>query len=146
MIRNYFKIAIRSLVKHKIYSLTNILGLTVGLAACISIFLWVMDELSFDRFHSKTDRIYKVMINDIYPDGRMETYEAPTVKIGEALRTNIPEIEKVTQTSWTEDMLLKSGDKNLMRQEFMPTRLCLQCFPFRFQLAIKRLLFPISIQ
>ena len=111
MIRNYFKIAIRSLVKHKIYSLTNILGLTVGLAACISIFLWVMDELSFDRFHSKTDRIYKVMINDIYPDGRMETYEAPTVKIGEALRTNIPEIEKVTQTSWTEDMLLKSGDK-----------------------------------
>ena len=111
MIKNYFKIAIRSLVKHKTYSLTNIIGLTVGLAACISIFLWVIDEMSFDRFHSKTSRIYKVMINDIYPDGRMETYQAPTVKLGEALRTNIPEIEKVTQTSWNEEMLVKYEDK-----------------------------------
>ncbi len=111
MIKNYLKIAIRSLVKHKTYSLTNILGLTVGLAACISIFLWVLDETSFDRFHSKADRIYKVMINDIYADGKMETYEAPTVMIGDALRTNIPGIEKVTQTSWSEEMLIKYGDK-----------------------------------
>jgi putative ABC transport system permease protein len=91
--------------------LTNILGLTVGLAASISIFLWILDEISFDRFHSKADRIYKVMINDIYPDGRMETYEAPTVKIGEALRDNILEIEKVAQTSWNEEMLVKYGEK-----------------------------------
>jgi ABC-type antimicrobial peptide transport system permease subunit len=111
MIKNYFKIAIRSLVKHRTYSLTNILGLTVGLAACISIFLWVLDEISFDRFHSKAGRIYKVMINDIYPDGRMETYDAPTVKIGDALRGNIPEIEKVAQTSWNEEMLIKYGEK-----------------------------------
>jgi ABC-type antimicrobial peptide transport system permease subunit len=73
-----------------------------------------MDELSFDRFHAKAERIYKVMINDNYPDGRMETYEAPTVMIGNALRKDIPELDEVVQTSWNEDMLVKSGDKKFM--------------------------------
>lgn len=104
-------IALRSLVKYKTYTLTNILGLSVGLAACISIFLWTVDEISFDKFHSKADRIYKVMINDIYPDGKMQTYQAPTVKLGEAMRADIPEIDEIAQTSWGSDMLVKYGDK-----------------------------------
>ena len=111
MIRNYLMIALRSLVKYKTYAFTNILGLSVGLAACISIFLWTVNEISFDKFHSKADRIYKVMINDIYPDGKMQTYGAPTVKIGEAMRTDIPEIDEIAQTSWSSDMLVKYGDK-----------------------------------
>jgi len=114
MFKNYFKIIIRNLIKHKTYSVTNILGLTVGLAACISIFLWVLDEISYDQFHSKVNRIYKVMINDIYADGKIETYEAPTVMIGKALRKDIPEIDEVVQTSWNEEMLVKVGDKKFM--------------------------------
>lgn len=114
MIKHYFKITIRRLFKQKTYSITNILGLTVGLTASILIFLWMLDELSVDRFHAKTDRIYKVMINDIYADGRMETYEAPTVMLGKALRKDIPEVEEVVQTSWNEDMLVKFGDKKFM--------------------------------
>ncbi len=114
MIKNYFKITMRRLFKNKIYSLTNILGLTVGSAAAILIFLWVLDEMSFDRFHAKIDRIYKVMINDVYADGRMETYEAPTVLIGEALRNDIPEIDEVAQASWGTDMLVKYGTKKIM--------------------------------
>ena len=114
MIKNYFKITIRRLFKQKTYSITNILGLTVGLTASILIFLWMLDEISVDRFHTKINRIYKVMINDIYADGRMETYEAPTVMIGEALRKDIPEIDEVAQTSWSEEMLVKFGDKKFM--------------------------------
>jgi putative ABC transport system permease protein len=114
MIKHYFKITIRTLFKQKTYSITNILGLTVGLTASILIFLWMLDELSVDRFHAKTDRIYKVMINDIYADGRMETYQAPTVMLGKALRKDIPEIDEVVQTSWNEDMLVTSGDKKFM--------------------------------
>ena len=68
MIKNYFKITIRRLLKQKSYSITNILGLTVGLTASILIFLWVLDEMSVDRFHTQTNRIFKVMINDIYAD------------------------------------------------------------------------------
>ena len=107
-------ITIRRLFKQKTYSITNILGLTVGLTASILIFLWMLDELSVDRFHAKADRIYKVMINDIYADGRMETYEAPTVMLGKALRKDIPEVEEVVQTSWNEDMLVKFGDKKFI--------------------------------
>ena len=114
MIKHYFKITIRRLFKQKTYSITNILGLTVGLTASVLIFLWMLDELSVDRFHAKIDRIYKVMINDIYADGRMETYEAPTVMIGKALRKDIPEIDEVVQTSWNEEMLVKVGDKKFM--------------------------------
>lgn len=114
MIQHYFRITLRRLFKQKTYSVTNILGLTVGLTASILIFLWMLDELSFDRFHAKADRIYKVMINDIYPDGRMETYEAPTVMLGNVLRKDIPEIDEVVQTSWNEDMLVISGDKKFM--------------------------------
>ncbi len=114
MIRNYFKITIRRLLKQKIYSITNILGLTVGLTASLLIFLWVLDEISIDRFHTKVNRIYKIMINDSYPDGRMDTYEAPTVMIGEALRNDIPEIDEVAQASWSTEMLVKSGEKKFM--------------------------------
>ncbi len=114
MIRNYFKITIRRLFRQKTYSITNIVGLTVGLTASFLIFLWVMDEVSVDRFHEKTDRIYKVLINDVYADGKIETYQAPTVMIGEVLRKEIPEIDEVVQTSWDENMLVKSGDKTFM--------------------------------
>jgi len=114
MIWNYFKITVRRLFRQKTYSITNILGLTVGLTASVLIFLWMLDELSIDRYHDKIDRTYKVMINDIFPDGRMETYEAPTVMIGKALRKDVPEIDEVVQTSWNEDLLVKVGDKKFI--------------------------------
>jgi putative ABC transport system permease protein len=111
---HYFRITIRRLLRQRIYSITNILGLTVGLIASILIFLWILDETSVDRFHAKTDRTYKVMINDIYADGRLETYEAPTVMIGNALRKDVPEIEEVVQTSWNEELLVTTGEKKFI--------------------------------
>ena len=60
MIKNYFKIAWRNLVKNRFYSAINIAGLTIGLAVGMLILLWVQDELSFDSFHSKTKTIYRV--------------------------------------------------------------------------------------
>ena len=112
MIRNYFKIAIRQILKHKTYSLVNLGGLTAGLTTCFLIFLWATDEISTDKFHANIDHIYKVMINDLHPDGKMDTYGAPTVKIGDALRKGIPEIDAVVQTSGNTDMLLKYNDKS----------------------------------
>ncbi|UZR93178.1 ABC transporter permease [Chondrinema litorale] len=60
MFKNYLKVAFKNLLSNKIFSLINILGLTVGMAACILIILYVQDELSFDKFNSKADRIYRV--------------------------------------------------------------------------------------
>lgn len=112
MIKNYFKIAIRQLAKYKVYSLVNIGGLTVGLTTCFLIFLWMTDEISADKFHVQADHIYKVMINDVYPDGTMDTHGAATVKIGDALRKDVPGIEQVVQTSWNTDILLKYNGKS----------------------------------
>ncbi len=68
MIKNYFKVAIRSLIKQKVYSIINILGLSIGIASCILIITFVMDEFSYDRFHEKTDRLYKVGLERKYPN------------------------------------------------------------------------------
>ena len=63
MLKNYFKIAFRNIKKHKGYSFINILGLAVGIAVCSLIYLYVSHELSYDRYHSKSDRIYRVNID-----------------------------------------------------------------------------------
>ena len=60
MFKNYFKIALRNLIKNKVYSAINILGLSVGIACCILIFLFVRHELSYDTFHKSADTIYIV--------------------------------------------------------------------------------------
>jgi putative ABC transport system permease protein len=60
MLKNYLKIAIRSLRKNKVFSLINILGLTIGITVCMMIFLFVMNEFSYDDFHKDGDRIYRV--------------------------------------------------------------------------------------
>ncbi len=60
MLKNYLKIAFRNLWKHRVFSLINIMGLTVGMAACFLIFLYVRFELSYDNFHTKADRIYRL--------------------------------------------------------------------------------------
>ncbi len=60
MLSNYFKIAIRNILKQKFYSLINILGLSVGIAACLLIVLYVKFELGYDRFHADAERIYRV--------------------------------------------------------------------------------------
>ena len=60
MIKNYFKIAWRNIVKNKFYSAINIFGLAIGLAVGIMILLWVQDELNYDGFHNNADNIYKI--------------------------------------------------------------------------------------
>ncbi len=60
MIKNYLKVAIRNLLRHKSYSVINILGLSIGLTCCLLLLIYVQDELSYDRFHEKSDRIYRV--------------------------------------------------------------------------------------
>jgi putative ABC transport system permease protein len=61
MIKNYLKIAFRNLWRHKIFSLINIMGLAVGMTACFLIFLYVRFELSYDSFHNKANRIYRIV-------------------------------------------------------------------------------------
>ncbi len=70
MIKNYFKIAWRNLMKNKVFSFINIFGLTIGLVSFLLIALYVFDELTFDRFHKKGDNIYRIIEFQTTPEGK----------------------------------------------------------------------------
>jgi putative ABC transport system permease protein len=62
MFKSHLKSALRNLLKHKGYSFINVIGLALGMACCLMILLWVIDELSYDRFHEKVERTYRVAL------------------------------------------------------------------------------------
>jgi putative ABC transport system permease protein len=97
MIKNYFKIAFRSLVKYKTYTFINVLGLAVGLACCLLILLFIKDEWTFDAFHSKADQIYRAYTIEA-PEGR-EAFTNTTTPfpLADALQSNLPEVLKTTR-------------------------------------------------
>src|SRR5882757_3591393 len=96
MIRNYLKTAYRSLLKNKGFTLLNVLGLSVGLATCLLIVFYVVDELSYDKYNTKADRIYRVTIEGSL-NGHSGSYATSEAPLEDALKDNFPEIEKVTR-------------------------------------------------
>jgi ABC-type antimicrobial peptide transport system permease subunit len=91
MFKNYLKVALRNLRKHKGYSIINIAGLATGMAVCILILLWVQDETSFDRFNANADQIYRVCFSDLWSGNRVKFSSTPT-GIGPALKQDFPEV------------------------------------------------------
>jgi len=90
MIRNYFKIAWRNIVKHKAYSAINIIGLAIGIAACLLILQYVAFELSYENFQDKKDRIYRVQ-QDRYDKGKLSTqWAAGAYAAGNSFKEAIP--------------------------------------------------------
>jgi putative ABC transport system permease protein len=96
MLKNYLKTALRNIEKHKVYTLINVLGLTVGLAFFILIGLYVRSELSYDRFHENRDRIYRVEQVLAHESGTETTAGCPTPLSG-ILQAEIPDVESVTR-------------------------------------------------
>ncbi|HTE31557.1 MAG TPA: ABC transporter permease, partial [Chryseolinea sp.] len=96
MIRNYITIAIRSMMRNKRYTFINIAGLSVGVACCLLLALYIRDELSYDRHHKDADRIYRITSKLNFDKGRgpMETTSPP---IAWGIKDEIPEFETVTR-------------------------------------------------
>lgn len=92
MLRNYFKTAIRNLLRNKSYAAINIIGLAVGIAACLLIFLVVQFELSFDSYHSKKDKIHRVVSEFNTPEGVFHSSGVP-FPVAPALRIDYPDIK-----------------------------------------------------
>jgi len=92
MIKNYFKIAFRNIKRYSTYSILNISGLSIGIAGALLIFLWIQNELSYDRFHKNADCLYRVLEN-IYPAGGEAIQSALTPNaLAPALKEEYPEI------------------------------------------------------
>ncbi len=92
MISNYFKIAWRNLFRNRNYSLINVLGLAIGLACFMLIMIYVQDELKYDKFHEKGDRIYRMALERIYP-GRSRHYAIIPQSYAKAVRDDVAEVE-----------------------------------------------------
>jgi putative ABC transport system permease protein len=95
MFRNYLKIAYRTLLRYKAYTTLNVLGLTLGLTCAILIFMMVKFHLSFDQYHSKADRVVRLVSYFNTPDGEFYTPGVPA-PLGDAARTEIAPLEKVS--------------------------------------------------
>lgn len=96
MIKNYLLTAWRNLIRNKAFSLINILGLSIGISVCFVIMLFVKDELSFDRYNEKSDRMYRIIFTASINGGKIsESVVMPPVAA--ALRNDFPEVEQVTR-------------------------------------------------
>jgi len=102
MIYSYLKIAFRNIIRQKGYSIINITGLSVGIASCILILLWVQHELSYDRFHPNFDNLYRVISSDLVEVRETKAVDSPS-PVGSALVELFPEINNFTrvQSGWT---------------------------------------------
>jgi putative ABC transport system permease protein len=108
MFKNYFKIAFRNLWRHRVFSGINILGLTVGMTACFLIFLYVRFELSYDKFHSKGDRIYRIICDIKTPTETMKP-GGPAWAVGAHLMGGFPQLEAAVRTT-SDEILVRKGN------------------------------------
>src|SRR4029078_11829250 len=94
MFENYFKTAFRSLIRNRNYTIINIAGLAVGIAVCMIIFMIIQFQTSFDNFHSKKDRIYRVLTESHHADAGNITYAKNVpFPMPEGLKTDFPKFE-----------------------------------------------------
>lgn len=111
MYSHYFKIAWRALRKQKAYALINTAGLALGLAICLLVFLFVRDELSYDRFHADADRIYRVNQINYSPDGSIRDQHAYSpILLGPTLETDLPEVDAYVHFLQHQDYYVRHGD------------------------------------
>jgi putative ABC transport system permease protein len=97
MFKNYFRTAHRNIKKYKGYSFINITGLALGMACCIMIFLWVQNELSYDRFHKNINELYRVTRSSQSQDGTINQFASTSRPVGPSLKDSYPEIVSFTR-------------------------------------------------
>ena len=93
MIKNYFKIAFRHLQKSRLYALVNITGLSMGIVSCLLIGIYIMDEIGYDRFHKKADRIVRVTWEYNFGEGQTNKTSSTGTKVGPEFTRRFPEAE-----------------------------------------------------
>jgi putative ABC transport system permease protein len=115
MLKNYFKIAWRNIIRDRQFTLLNLIGLATGLACALLIYLWVNDELSYDAFHENRSRIYQLMETRNYP-GHNGISDESSGLLSETVAAQMPEVEYAAAeapANWFQKFTLSVGDKNI---------------------------------
>lgn len=114
MLNNYFKTGWRNLVKSKIYSFINILGLAAGMTVAILIAFWIWDEVTYDRYHTNHTELAQVMTTYTDNDGKKETGSAVCMPIGNELNSKFgSDFKHIAMASWNFDHVLAVDDKKI---------------------------------
>ena len=112
MFKNYLKTAFRNLSKNKFYTSINITGLAVGLATVLLILLYVIDELSYDKYNINADRIYRVNNEVKFNGNYLELAQAPAL-MGSTMTSEMPQVENYTRLCWHGSIYIKKGDVDI---------------------------------
>ena len=131
MIKNYFKIAWRNLFRNKGFSLTNLLGLTIGITCTILIFLWVQDELNYDKFHANYNSIYKVMATRDF-NNQIFTDENMVLPLASTLQEKLPQIKNAVVTTHRQSRVLSNGDSKLKKWGYTVSDHFFDMFSWKF--------------
>jgi putative ABC transport system permease protein len=129
MIKNYFKLALRKLWKHKVFSLINIMGLAVGMTACFLIYLYVHFETSYDSFNTKADRIYRV-VTDIKTPSDMLHWSSTSAPMAINMQRDFPEVESAVRISGQSFLVRKGNDKFQENNTIMADSTLFKIFDF----------------
>ena len=130
MYQKQFKYSLRFLLRNKSYTAFNIVGLALGLATAFIIFLWIQNEVSFDRFHENGKRIYKVFRFEHVKNGNDYVSSTQSSLLAEALLSDIPEIEAVARIPWSDKVLIQSKNKNLFQEGLYTDSTFFEMFSF----------------
>jgi putative ABC transport system permease protein len=120
MIKNYFKTAYRTLLKNKGFTAINVLGLALGLATCLLIVFYVFDELSYDRYNTKIDRIYRIN-SEIKFGGNENSYAVCPAPTAAALKATFPEVEQVVRFRSRGGFQVKKGNQDIEEDNMIYT-------------------------
>jgi putative ABC transport system permease protein len=131
MLKNYFRVAWRSLLRNRGFSITNISGLAIGMTCTLLILLWVQDEKGYDKFHSNYHNIYQVMAhrdfkNQIFTDQNM------VLPLAAALQAGIPEIKNAVVTTHRQSHILTYGDIKLKKDGYTVGEHFFDVFSWKF--------------
>jgi putative ABC transport system permease protein len=130
MLRNYIKIALRNLFKNKIYSLVNIISLTLGLAVMLLVSLYVKDDLSFDRFHQNGNQIYRLVQNVKDIDGNEGKMGNTGLPQGKAFKDAVPEIKDFCRFKNGWNTLVQKGNEGIKEKLMYADPSALTMFSF----------------
>ncbi len=131
MIKNYFKIAWRNLSRNKGFSLTNILGLTIGMTCAILILLWVKDELGYNKFHKNYNDIYQVMAHRNF-NNQTFTDENMVLPLASSIENEIPQVKRAVVTTGNGSHILTYGDNKLKKEGYTVSEHFFDIFSWKF--------------
>jgi predicted permease len=134
MLKNYFKIAWRNIIRDRQFTLLNLIGLATGLACALLIYLWVNDEMSYDKFHENSDRIYQLMETRNYP-GHTGISDESSGLLSETVATQMPGVEYAAAeapASWFQKFTLSVGEKNIKASGQYVGKDYFKIFSFKF--------------